>query len=72
MVIAMVKAPNVLEKYDLGTISNITVGAAPLTEETATKLRELRPSWAIVQGYGMPNLFIFQFLTRSLQHQPAA
>lgn len=52
MVIAMVKASNVLAKYDLSTVSNITIGAAPLTEETADKLRELQPNWKIIQGYG--------------------
>lgn len=48
----MLKAPNVMAKYDLSTVSNVITAAAPLTEETAEKLRNLQPNWNIFQAYG--------------------
>jgi hypothetical protein len=48
----MVKAPSILAKYDLSTVSSITIGGAQLIEETAEKFRVLLPNWKILQGYG--------------------
>lgn len=59
MVMAMLKAPNVMAKYDLNSITSLCVGAASLSVEMADKVHAIYPEWKILTGYGKsmrPNL----------------
>ncbi|RMZ83577.1 hypothetical protein DV738_g1124, partial [Chaetothyriales sp. CBS 135597] len=53
IVIAMVKNPDLLAKFDLSSVKILFTGAAPLGPETAINLAQLFPSWRIRQGYGL-------------------
>ncbi|RMZ91015.1 hypothetical protein DV736_g1733, partial [Chaetothyriales sp. CBS 134916] len=53
IIIAMVKNPELLAKFDLSSVSILFTGAAPLGQETAVNLSQQFPSWKIRQGYGL-------------------
>lgn len=53
MVVAMVRVPKLLARYDLSSVSNVVVGASNLSEDLATSLSEMKPGWKIMQGYGV-------------------
>ncbi|RMZ78497.1 hypothetical protein DV737_g3858, partial [Chaetothyriales sp. CBS 132003] len=53
IIIAMVKNPELLAKFDLSSVSTIFTGAAPLGKETAVHLSHMFPSWKVRQGYGL-------------------
>lgn len=49
----MLNAMELLNGYDLTSVTEIISGGAPLASETYDLLHERYPSWAIRQGYGM-------------------
>ena len=49
----MTKNISVCDKFDLGSVTGIYTGAAPLGQETAEELIKQYPSWKIRQGYGL-------------------
>ncbi|EHY56942.1 hypothetical protein HRR83_001983 [Exophiala dermatitidis] len=53
IIIAMVKNPDLLKKFDLSSVLSIFTGAAPLGKETAEDLARQYPSWKVRQGYGL-------------------
>jgi ribosome assembly protein SQT1 len=53
IIIAMVKNPQQLKKYDLSSVRSIFTGAAPLGKETAEELSRQFPDWKVRQGYGL-------------------
>ena len=53
IIIAMVKNPQVLSKFDLSSVKQIFTGAAPLGKETAEELSQQYPDWKVRQGYGL-------------------
>lgn len=53
IVIAMVKNPQLLSKFDLSSVKQIFTGAAPLGKETAEELAKAYPDWLVRQGYGL-------------------
>ncbi|KAF1922803.1 amp dependent CoA ligase [Didymella exigua CBS 183.55] len=53
IIIQMTKNKPLLDKYDLGSVSSLFTGAAPLGKETAEDLQAIFPSWKIRQGYGL-------------------
>ena len=48
----MTKNKNLLEKYDLSSVTTIWTGAAPLGAETIEDVHQTWPKWLIRQGYG--------------------
>ena len=53
IIIAMVKSPQILKKFDLSSVKQIFTGAAPLGKETAEDLSAQYPEWKVRQGYGL-------------------
>jgi acyl-CoA synthetase (AMP-forming)/AMP-acid ligase II len=53
IIIAMVKNPQILKKFDLSSVKQIFTGAAPLGKETAEELSAQYPEWQVRQGYGL-------------------
>lgn len=53
IIIAMVKNPQILKKFDLSSVKQIFTGAAPLGKETAEDLSVQYPQWQVRQGYGL-------------------
>ncbi|KEF61865.1 uncharacterized protein A1O9_03436 [Exophiala aquamarina CBS 119918] len=53
IIIAMVKNPQLLKKFDLSSVRQIFTGAAPLGKETAEDLSAQYPQWQVRQGYGL-------------------
>ncbi|EGT57249.1 hypothetical protein CAEBREN_01597 [Caenorhabditis brenneri] len=53
--VRLVNSP-LLSKYDISSLTTISVGSAPLPESAVQKLRKLIPDLKIVQGYGMTEL----------------
>lgn len=53
IIILMMKNPEVLSQYNLGSVKAIFTGAAPLGPETAEQIAELYPAWLIRQAYGL-------------------
>ncbi|RVX69135.1 hypothetical protein B0A52_06849 [Exophiala mesophila] len=53
IIIAMVKNPQLLKKFDLSSVRQIFTGAAPLGKETAEDLNAQYPTWQVRQGYGL-------------------
>jgi acyl-CoA synthetase (AMP-forming)/AMP-acid ligase II len=48
----MTNNKSICGEYDLGSVTSIFTGAAPLGSETAIALQKQYPSWAIRQAYG--------------------
>lgn len=53
IIIAMVKNPQLLKKFDLSSVRQIFTGAAPLGKETAEDLNAQYSTWQVRQGYGL-------------------
>lgn len=53
IIIAMIKNPQVLAKFDLSSVKTIFTGAAPLGAETAEEIVKQYPGWIVRQGYGL-------------------
>ncbi|OAX82265.1 hypothetical protein ACJ72_03388 [Emergomyces africanus] len=53
IIVSMVKNEELMKKHDLSSVRSIITGAAPLGLETAEQLRNLQPSWSILQAYGL-------------------
>lgn len=53
IIIAMVKNPQLLKKFDLSSVRAIFTGAAPLGKETAAEVSTQYPSWQVRQAYGL-------------------
>ena len=53
IIIGMANNPKVLSKFDLGSVTQLFTGAAPLGAETADAIHKLYPSWKVRQGYGL-------------------
>lgn len=56
----MVKNKLLCDKFDLGSVTTIFTGAAPLGGETAENMQKQHPEWNIRQGYGMFQLLWFR------------
>lgn len=55
ILVRLVHSP-LLQKYDLSSLTSISVGSAPLPEGAVQKLKMVLPNVKIVQGYGMTEL----------------
>jgi long-subunit acyl-CoA synthetase (AMP-forming) len=53
MVGAMLKAPTLVEKYDISHVNTVVVGASNLSKEVATQFTNLIPGCKLTQGYGL-------------------
>ncbi|KAJ2301937.1 hypothetical protein IWW55_003670 [Coemansia sp. RSA 2706] len=49
----LAKMPQVTDRYELGSLATIIVGAAPLSSDTIATLEQRMPHVRILQGYGM-------------------
>ncbi|MCJ1307613.1 hypothetical protein MMC25_001260 [Agyrium rufum] len=59
ILVLMIKNKNVLEKYDLSSVTDIWCGAAPTGAETLDALGKMYPTWAVRQAYGIFPLLLF-------------
>ena len=53
MVVAMIKASAIAEKYDLSSVKTVVVGASNLTKDVADQFKKLFSHCSLVQGYGL-------------------
>lgn len=53
----MTKNISVCDKFDLGSVTGIFTGAAPLGQQTAEEVIKHYPSWKVRQGYGLSRCF---------------
>jgi acyl-CoA synthetase (AMP-forming)/AMP-acid ligase II len=53
MVVAMIKASAIAEKYDLSSVKTVVVGASNLTKDVADQFKKLFSHCNLVQGYGL-------------------
>ncbi|EMC94019.1 hypothetical protein BAUCODRAFT_36488 [Baudoinia panamericana UAMH 10762] len=53
MIIHMTKSKEILQNYDLSSVTACFTGAAPLGKETADDLLAIFPQWIVRQGYGL-------------------
>lgn len=52
IIILMTKNKALCDKFDLGSVTVLWTGAAPLGAETADDVHKLWPNWLLRQGYG--------------------
>ncbi|UNI16441.1 putative NRPS-like protein biosynthetic cluster [Purpureocillium takamizusanense] len=53
MLVAITKAPRIVESYDLSSVSIAAVGASGISKDVMKTFGELLPHCKIIQGYGM-------------------
>ncbi|GJN68112.1 phenylacetyl- ligase protein [Purpureocillium lilacinum] len=53
MLVAITKAPRIVESYDLSSVSVAAVGASGISKDVMATFGELLPACKIIQGYGM-------------------
>ncbi|CAH1442026.1 unnamed protein product [Lactuca virosa] len=53
VVVALVKQPAVVRRYDVSSLQEIGTGAAPLSKDTMDECSKIFPQAKILQGYGM-------------------
>ncbi|KND86884.1 4-coumarate--CoA ligase 3 [Tolypocladium ophioglossoides CBS 100239] len=53
MIVAMTKAPRIVESYDLRSVRIAAVGASGISKEIILAFGDLLPECKVVQGYGM-------------------
>jgi long-subunit acyl-CoA synthetase (AMP-forming) len=53
IILQMINFKQMLNKFDLSSVTQVLTGAAPLGAETYVALSELYPSWHLSQGYGL-------------------
>uniref|UniRef100_A0A1I7T487 AMP-binding domain-containing protein n=1 Tax=Caenorhabditis tropicalis TaxID=1561998 RepID=A0A1I7T487_9PELO len=54
--VRLANSPDLLKKYDISSLSTISVGSAPLPVGAVQKLKQMLPNLKVVQGYGMTEL----------------
>ncbi|KAJ2076797.1 hypothetical protein H4R24_005504 [Coemansia sp. RSA 988] len=67
---AMVKMTDLVDKYNLTSLTSVTVGAAPLSSNTIAAIEERLPNVCIQQGYGLseasPAISLNSLATRNI------
>ncbi|XP_023744862.1 probable CoA ligase CCL7 [Lactuca sativa] len=53
VVVALVKQPAIVRRYDVSSLQEIGTGAAPLSKDTMDECSKIFPQAKILQGYGM-------------------
>ncbi|KAJ2496716.1 hypothetical protein GGH96_005638 [Coemansia sp. RSA 1972] len=53
IITGLIKAPQLVQQYDLSSLKTIVVGAAPLSSSSVAEMERLLPQVRVEQGYGM-------------------
>lgn len=57
ILIQVLRNPETVKKYDLGSVRFVYTGAAPLGGETVREVLQVFPEWIVGQGYGQCSRF---------------